>query len=111
MKPSIEEKQNDTVVSLQKQEKPTDDAELSQKSNHQQPPVQMTLFDLWGMEEENRLTVNAQRKKQAEVTVGAVAKKVSRKKASPLVKSVNPTFEVVTKPVEKEEKPSLTECK
>ena len=110
MKPSIEEKQNDTVVSLQKQEKPTDDAELSQKSNHQQPPVQMTLFDLWGMEEENRLTVHATKKK-AEVTVGAVAKKLSRKKASPLVKSVNPTFEVVTKPVEKEEKPSLTDAK
>ena len=110
MKPSIEEKQNDTVVSLQKQEKPTDDVELSQKSNHQQPPVQMTLFDLWGMEEENRLTVHATKKK-AEITVGAVAKKVSRKKASPLVKSVNPTFEVVTKPVEKEEKPSLTDAK
>ena len=110
IKPSIEEKQNDTVVSLQKQEKPTDDAELSQKSNHQQPPVQMTLFDLWGMEEENRLTIHATKKK-AEVTVGAVAKKVSRKKASPLVKSVNPTFEVVTKPVEKEEKPSLTDAK
>ena len=110
MKPSIEVKQNDTVVSLQKQEKPTDDAELSQKSNHQQPPVQMTLFDLWGMEEENRLTVHATKKK-AEVTVGAVAKKVSRKKASPLVKNVNPTFEVVTKPVEKEEKPSLTDAK
>ena len=110
MKPSIEEKQNDTVVSLQKQEKPTDDAELSQKSNHQQPPVQMTLFDLWGMEEENRLTVHATKKK-AEVTVDAAAKKVSRKRASPLVKSVNPTFEVVTKPVEKEEKPSLTEAK
>ena len=110
MKPSIEEKQNDTAVSLQKQEKPTDDAELSQKFNHQQPPVQMTLFDLWGMEEENRLTVHSTKKK-AEVTVGAVAKKVSRKKASPLVKSVNPTFEVVTKPVEKEEKPSLTDAK
>lgn len=110
MKPSIEEKQNDTVVSLQKQKKPTDDAELSQKSNHQQPPVQMTLFDLWGMEEENRLTVHATKKK-AEVIVGAAAKKVSRKKASPLVKSVNPTFEVGTKPVEKEEKPSLTEAK
>ena len=109
-KPSIEVKQNDTVVSLQKQEKPTDDAELSQKSSHQQPPVQMTLFDLWGMEEENRLTVHATKKK-AEVTVGAAAKKVSRKKASPLVKSVNPTFEVVTKPVEKEEKPSLTDAK
>ena len=109
-KPSIEVKQNDTVVSLQKQEKPTDDAELSQKSSHQQPPVQMTLFDLWGMEEENRLTVHATKKK-AEVTVGAAAKKVSRKKASPLVKSVNPTFEVVIKPVEKEEKPSLTDAK
>ena len=110
MKPSIEEKQSYTVVSLQKQEKPTDDAELSQKSNHQQPPVQMTLFDLWGMEEENRLAVHSTKKK-AEVTVGAAAKKVSRKKASPLVKSVNPTFEVVTKPVEKEEKPSLTDAK
>ena len=110
IKPSIEEKQNDTVVSLQKQEKPTDDAELSQKSNHQQPPVQMTLFDLWGMEEENRQAAHSTKKK-AEVTVGAVAKKVSRKKASPLVKSVNPTFEVVTKPVEKEEKPSLTDAK
>ena len=110
IKPSIEEKQNDTAVSLQKQEKPTDDAELSQKSNHQQPPVQMTLFDLWGMEEENRLTVHATKKK-AEVTVGAAAKKVSRKRASPLVKSVNPTFEVEAKPVEKEEKPSLTDAK
>ena len=110
MKLSIEEKQNDTVVSLQKQEKPTDDAELSQKSIHQQPPVQMTLFDLWGMEEENRQAVHSTKKK-AEVTVGAAAKKVSRKKASPLVKSVNPTFEVVTKPVEKEEKPSLTDAK
>ena len=110
MKPSIEEKQNDTVVSLQKQEKPTDDAELSQKSNHQQPPVQMTLFDLWGMEEENRQAVHSTKKK-AEVTVGAAAKKVSRKKASPLVKSVNPTFDVVTKSVEKEEKLSLTDAK
>ena len=110
IKPTIEVKQNDTVVSLQKQEKPTDDAELSQKSNHKQPPVQMTLFDLWGMEEENRQAVHSTKKK-AEVTVGAVAKKVSRKRASPLVKSVNPTFDVVTKPVEKEEKPSLTDAK
>lgn len=109
-KPSIEVKQNDTVVSLQKQEKPTDDAELSQKSSHQQPPVQMTLFDLWRMEEENRQAVHSTKKK-TEVTVGAAAKKVSRKRASPLVKSVNPTFEVVTKPVEKEEKPSLTDAK
>ncbi len=110
IKPSIEEKQNDTVISLQKQEKPTDDAELSPKSSHQQPPVQMTLFDLWGMEEENRQAVHSTKKK-AEVTVGAAAKKVSRKKASPLVKSVNPTFDVVTKSVEKEEKPSLTDAK
>ena len=109
-KPSIEVKQNDTVVSLQKQEKPTDDAELSQKSSHQQPPVQMTLFDLWGMEEENRQAVHSTKRK-TEVTVGAAAKKVSRKRASPLVKSVNPTFEVVTKPTEKEEKPSLTDAK
>ena len=110
IKPSIEVKQNDKVVSLQKQEKPTDDAELSQKSNHHQPPVQMTLFDLWGMEEENRQAVHSTKKK-AEVIVGAAAKKVSRKKASPLVKNVNPTFEVVTKPVEKEEKPLLTDAK
>lgn len=46
----------------------------------------MTLFDLWGMEEENRQAVHATKKK-AEITVGAVAKKVSRKKASPLVKA------------------------
>ena len=84
--------------------------EPEQGQSHHQPPVQMTLFDLWGMEEENRLTVHSTKKK-AEVTVGAAAKKVSRKKASPLVKSVNPTFEVVTKPVEKEEKPSLTDAK
>ena len=84
--------------------------------SHQQPPVQMTLFDLWGMEEENRLKGHTTKKKTA-ANVGAAAtgsaatKKVSRKKASPLVKSVNPTFEVVTKPVEKEEKPSLTDAK
>ena len=35
----------------------------------------------------------------------------SDRKANPLVKSVNPTFEVVTKPVDKEEKPSLTDAK
>ena len=84
--------------------------------SHQQPPVQMTLFDLWGMEEDNRLKGHTTKKKTA-AKVGAAAtgsaatKKVSRKKASPLVKSVNPTFEVVTKPVEKEEKPSLTDAK
>ena len=84
--------------------------------SHQQPPVQMTLFDLWGMEEDNRLKGHAMKKKTA-ASVGAAAtgsaatKKMPRKKASPLVKNVNPTFEVVTKPVEKEEKPSLTDTK
>ena len=84
--------------------------------SHQQPPVQMTLFDLWGMEEDNRLKGHATKKKTAAsvgaaATGSAAAKKMPRKKASPLVKSVNPTFEVVTKPVEKEEKPSLTDAK
>ena len=84
--------------------------------SHQQPPVQMTLFDLWGMEEDNRLKGHATKKKTAAkvgaaATGSAAAKKMPRKKASPLVKSVNPTFEVVTKPVEKEEKPSLTDTK
>ena len=84
--------------------------------SHQQPPVQMTLFDLWGMEEDNRLKRHAMKKKTA-ASVGAAAtgsaatKKMPRKKASPLVKNVNPTFEVVTRPVEKEEKPSLTDTK
>ena len=84
--------------------------------SHQQPPVQMTLFDLWGMEEDNRLRGHATKKKTAAkvgaaATGSAAAKKMPRKKASPLVKNVNPTFEVVTKPVEKEEKPSLTDAK
>lgn len=88
----------------------------STEQSHHQPPVQMTLFDLWGMEEDNRLKGHATKKKTAAkvgaaATGSAAAKKVSRKKASPLVKSVNPTFEVVTKPVEKEEKPSLTDTK
>ena len=84
--------------------------------SHQQPPVQMTLFDLWGMEEDNRLKGHATKKKTA-ASVGAAAtgsaatKKMPRKKASPLVKSVNPTFEVGTKPVEKEAKPLLAEVK
>ena len=87
-----------------------------QGQSHQQPPVQMTLFDLWGMEEDNRLKRHAMKKKTA-ASVGAAAtgsaatKKMPRKKASPLVKSVNPTFEVGTKPVEKEEKPLLAEAK
>ena len=84
--------------------------------SHQQPPVQMTLFDLWGMEEDNRLKRHAMKKKTAAsvgaaATGSAAAKKMPRKKASPLVKNVNPTFEVGTKPVEKEAKPSLTDAK
>ena len=84
--------------------------------SHQQPPVQMTLFDLWGMEEDNRLKGHATKKKTA-AKVGAAAtgsaatKKMPRKKASPLVKNVNPTFEVVTRPVDKEGKPLLAETK
>ena len=84
--------------------------------SHQQPPVQMTLFDLWGMEEDNRLKGHATKKKTAAsvgaaATGSAAAKKMPRKKASPLVKNVNPTFEVGTKPVEKEAKPLLAEAK
>lgn len=87
-----------------------------QGQSHQQPPVQMTLFDLWGMEEDNRLKGHATKKKTAAsvgaaATGSAAAKKMPRKKASPLVKNVNPTFEVVTKPVEKEAKPLLAEAK
>ena len=88
----------------------------STEQSHHQPPVQMTLFDLWGMEEDNRLKGHATKKKTA-AKVGAAAtgsaatKKMPRKKASPLVKSVNPTFEVGTKPVEKEAKPLLAEVK
>ena len=88
----------------------------STEQSHHQPPVQMTLFDLWGMEEDNRLKGHATKKKTA-VSVGAAAtgsaaaKKMPRKKASPLVKNVNPTFEVGTKPVEKEAKPLLAEAK
>ena len=90
--------------------------EPEQGQSHHQPPVQMTLFDLWGMEEDNRLKGHTTKKKTAAkvgaaATGSAAAKKMPRKKASPLVKSVNPTFEVVTKPVKKEEKPSLTDAK
>ncbi len=88
----------------------------STEQSHHQPPVQMTLFDLWGMEEDNRLKGHATKKKTAAsvgaaATGSAAAKKMPRKKASPLVKNVNPTFEVVTKPVEKEAKPLLAEAK
>ena len=84
--------------------------------SHQQPPVQMTLFDLWGLEDDNQLKGHATKKKTAATagaaaTGSAAAKKMPRKKASPLVKNVNPTFEVGTKPVEKEAKPLLAEAK
>ena len=84
--------------------------------SHQQPPVQMTLFDLWGMEEDNRLKGHATKKKTAATagaaaTGSAAAKKMPRKKASPLVKNVNPTFEVGTKPEKKGGKPLLAEAK
>lgn len=84
--------------------------------SHQQPPVQMTLFDLWGMEEDNRLKGHATKKKTAAsvgaaATGSAAAKKMPRKKASPLVKNVNPTFEVGTKPEKKGGKPLLAEVK
>ena len=82
----------------------------SEQSKHQQPPVQMTLFDIWGMEEESRLAVKPTKKKPT-VTVKTTPKKVSRKKASPLVKAVNPTFEVEVKPLEKEEKTVSKEAK
>ena len=88
----------------------------STEQSHHQPPVQMTLFDLWGMEEDNRLKGHATKKKTvasvgAAATGSAATKKMPRKKASPLVKNVNPTFEVGTKPVEKEAKPLLAEVK
>ena len=81
-----------------------------ERTVHQQPPVQMTLFDLWGMEEEDRLTIKETKKQvskqtgKATTTTKPSAKKTAKKKASPLVKSVNPTFEVETKPLENKEK-------
>lgn len=70
--------------------------------HHQQPPVQMTLFDLWGMEEENRLTTKETKKQigKATATTKPSVKKTSKKKASPLVKAVNPTAKFETKPLE-----------
>ena len=114
-----DEKQNIEVAPVQRNEQAADNVEQPQQttiynkveseedkpephaeqSNHQ-PPVQTTLFDLWGMEEGSRLAVKPTKKKPT-VTVKATPKKVSRKKASPLVKAINPTFEVETKPLEK----------
>ena len=106
---NVEQTQQTTIYN--KVENKLDKSEShTELSNHQQPPVQMTLFDLWGMEEESRLAIKPTKKK-ATATVKATPKKVSRKKASPLVKAVNPTFEVETKPLEKEEKPASKEVK
>ena len=81
-----------------------------ERTVHQQPPVQMTLFDLWGMEEEDRLTIKETKKQvskqtgKATTTTKPSAKKTAKKKASPLVKAVNPTAKFETKPLENKEK-------
>ena len=81
-----------------------------ERTVHQQPPVQMTLFDLWGMEEEDRLTIKETKKQvskqtgKATTTTKPSAQKTAKKKASPLVKAVNPTAKFETKPLENKEK-------
>lgn len=81
-----------------------------ERTVHQQPPVQMTLLDLWGMEEEDRLTIKETKKQvskqtgKATTTTKPSAKKTAKKKASPLVKAVNPTAKFETKPLENKEK-------
>ena len=81
-----------------------------ERTVHQQPPVQMTLFDLWGMEEEDRLTIKETKKQvskqtgKATTTTKTAAPKTAKKKASPLVKAVNPTAKFETKPLENKEK-------
>ena len=81
-----------------------------ERTVHQQSPVQMTLFDLWGMEEEDRLTIKETKKQvskqtgKATTTTKPSAKKTAKKKASPLVKAVNPTAKFETKPLENKEK-------
>ena len=129
IKEGADEKQNIEDASVLKNEQATDNVvpqqtpiynkvdserkkseQHAEPSNHQQPPVQMTLFDLWGMEEESRLAIKPTKKKPT-VTVKTTPKKVSRKKASPLVKAVNPTLEVEVKPLEKEEKTETKEAK
>ena len=79
--------------------------EKEHTEHHQQPPVQMTLFDLWGMEEESRLTTKETKKQtsKATATTKPSVKKTSKKKASPLVKAVNPTAKFETKPLENKE--------
>lgn len=57
-----------------------------ERTVHQQPPVQMTLFDLWGMEEEDRLTIKETKKQvskqtgKATTTTKPSAKKQQRRK-------------------------------
>ena len=81
-----------------------------ERTVHQQPPVQMTLFDLWGMEEEDRLTIKETKKQvskqtgKATTTTKPSAKKTAKKKATPLVKAGNPTAKFETKPLENKEK-------
>ena len=81
-----------------------------ERTVHQQPPVQMTLFDLWGMEEEDRFTIKETKKQvskqtgKATTTTKPSAKKTAKKKASPLVKAVNPTAKFETKPLGNKEK-------
>ena len=81
-----------------------------ERTVHQQPPVQMTLFDLWGMEEEDRLTIKETKKQvskqtgKATTTTKPSAQKTAKKKATPLVKAVNPTAKFEAKPLENKEK-------
>ena len=103
----VEQPQQTTIYN--KVESETEETESHAELSNHQPPVQTTLFDLWGMEEESRLAVKPTKKKPT-VTVKAILKKVSRKKACPLVKAISPTFEVETKPLEKETRAS-TESK
>ena len=100
---NVEQPQQATIYNKVESEQEKSDPHAEQ--SYHQPPVQTTLFDLWGMEEESRLAVKPTKKKPT-ITAKVAPKKVSRKKASPLVKAINPTFEVETKPLEKEERTS-----
>ena len=87
----VEQPQQTTIYN--KVESETEETESHAELSSHQPPVQTTLFDLWGMEEESRLPVKTTKKKPT-ITAKVTPKKVSRKKASPLVKAINPTFDV-----------------
>ena len=97
---NVEQSQQSTIYNKVESEQEKTESHAEQSSH--QPPVQTTLFDLWGMEEESRLAVKTTRKKTT-ISAKSAPQKVSRKEASPLVKAINPTFEVETKPLEKEE--------